>query len=347
MANGNRWLDRLSFESTFGFAYLPGARKGVDKFRVARCSDLAKHSTRTNVRHRRLRRACILQPLTAEKHNHWTIFRQDSLDDVLSSACSACRTLDSRSYNSAGTANHVDPPDLLTSRDYRKMQSLSPLGTFLTLSFLLPGMIIFSTIVLLFPETHSLVDNRTTFEIIAAVLVISFLNGHPVFICERYLLEPIWDHLFPAYRLSARSSLLARRSVIIASAESLSVVHLHLDHIFGEYILFTNTSFWIAVVSLFRLFDHPAMSTVIMAVPLVLISIICLVFTSPFFKFQYLNILETLEERIALLRKDDSNNKIVKSDTGVAQKASEGEIKFEAGEHPTAKEPLDGLGSAL
>src|ERR1700730_4930 len=145
------------------------------------------------------------------------------------------------------------------------MTSLSPLGTFLTLSFLLPGMIIFSSVVLLFPESHALVENRTTFEVVAAVLVISFLNGHPVFICEIYVLDKVWDFIFPSFKLSERSSLLRERSKIISMAESYNIVHPHLDHVFGEFILFTNTSFWIVIVAVVRSLYYPTVYVAILA----------------------------------------------------------------------------------
>jgi hypothetical protein len=100
------------------------------------------------------------------------------------------------------------------------MSPLASLGTFLTLSFVLPGIIIFSALVLLFPDSYTLIEHRSTLELLALVLVIAFLNGHLAFICEIYVLNRFWDKIQPSLRLSDRSKIMADRSKIIATAES-------------------------------------------------------------------------------------------------------------------------------
>ena len=175
------------------------------------------------------------------------------------------------------------------------MSPLSSLGTFLTLSFLLPGIIIFSAIVLLFPESYILIEKRSTVELGALVLVISFLNGHLAFLFEIYVLNRFWHRMLPSFNLIARSSIMQERSAILARAEANSVSHLHFDVIFGEFVLFTNTAFWLLLIGFAKLCLSKNLVSFIKSAIVIAASIVILTFTSPYFKHQYLSALEVVK----------------------------------------------------
>jgi hypothetical protein len=176
---------------------------------------------------------------------------------------------------------------------------ISSLGTFLTLSFLLPGIVILSSVVLLYPDAGIFIERRSSIEVGAAVLVVSFLNGHLCFLYEIYVLDYLWDKLYPSLNLLSRRDLLKSRSAIIASAEARGIAHSHFDTIFGEFILFTNSRFWMALLSFPRIFIFDSVNEVITAIFMFITSTIVITFTSPFFKNQYLSALEVIQDRIA------------------------------------------------
>jgi hypothetical protein len=213
------------------------------------------------------------------------------------------------------------------------MPPLSSLGTFLTLSFLLPGIIIFSALVLLFPESYFVVEKRTTLELVALVLVIAFLNGHLAFLFEIYVLNRLWQKMYPALELAIRSKNMHERSKILAAAEINGFAHAHFDAIFGEFVLFTNTSFWIFVISVSKLFFVHAKSDLFEAALTMCSSIIILVFTSPFFKHQYLAALETI-------KMNNEKHELVKQSQELSTtEASPAEEKAKSAANPQADAP--------
>lgn len=180
------------------------------------------------------------------------------------------------------------------------MNQFAPLGIFLILAFIFPGLIIGSTLVLLFPEVRTLMPSGDGIELIGLILVIAFINGHPAHVFERYVLDPLWDRLFPGFRLKARKDLVFKRSRIIATAEANGLSHIHYDETLGEFVLFTNTAFGLFVLSGIRvsmdLYAKAGLSLVAMVV--FVSSLISLIFSSSLFKKAYVDILEALSKEV-------------------------------------------------
>lgn len=176
------------------------------------------------------------------------------------------------------------------------MPPLGSLGTFLILSFLLPGIIIFSALILLFPEAYVIVEKRSATELIALVLVISFLNGHLPFLYEIHALNYVWDRLFPKLHLLNRSKIMHDRSKILASAEVNGFSHQHFDTVFGEFILYTNSSLWVFIISFAKLCLSRTTADLFESTLAVISCFVILTFTSPFFKHQYICALEAIRE---------------------------------------------------
>lgn len=176
------------------------------------------------------------------------------------------------------------------------MNQFAPLGIFLILAFILPGLIITSTLMLFFPELRALIPSGGSIEFIGVVIIMSFINGHPAFLFERHFLDTLWNKIFPKLRIKERIYLADNRSQIIADAEINGLSHSHYDQTLGEFILFNNTSFWLFFISAIQIIRGPYTMISIIAVTTLLASFISLVFVSPFFKKSYIDILETLQK---------------------------------------------------
>jgi len=70
-----------------------------------------------------------------------------------------------------------------------------------------------------------------------------------------------------------------------------------LDVIFGEFVLYTNTSFWVLIIALIKLFKFENLASLFEAILVILGSAVILAFTSPLFKHQYLSALEIIKEK--------------------------------------------------
>lgn len=178
------------------------------------------------------------------------------------------------------------------------MGQFGPLGIFLILSVILPGLIITSALLMLFPELGPVIGGQGGMEFIGVVILVGFINGPPAFLFERYVLDRIWNRLFADWGMKERNDLAARRSKIIADAEIRGLIHNHYDQTLGEFILFNNTGFWLVFIGGIRLSRWPHMGLGVIAVVVMLASVVSLLFVSPFFKKSYTDILKALEEEI-------------------------------------------------
>ena len=88
---------------------------------------------------------------------------------------------------------------------------------------------------------------------------------------------------------------IAQRLLLPRKANNIS--HLHLDVIFGEFVLYTNTSFWVLIIALIKLFKFENLASLFEAILVILGSAVILAFTSPLFKHQYLSALEIIKEK--------------------------------------------------
>ena len=95
------------------------------------------------------------------------------------------------------------------------MEGLIRLSLYLLLALLLPGLIIFAAAVILFPELANALS-LTTAQTLGAVLLTAFVTAHLPFFFERYVLNRVWDWMFPGLDLEVRSKRLYMRSSIIA-----------------------------------------------------------------------------------------------------------------------------------
>ncbi len=189
------------------------------------------------------------------------------------------------------------------------MGQLGSLGLFLTLSFVLPGLVIYSSIYLLFPEVRIFIDGLNAFQSFAAIIVISFFQGHPAFIAEIKLLNPIWKKLYSNYKLDRPGHEL-NRTRIIALAESHNIIHNQFDQIIGEFILYTNTSLWVLVIVLYSFFyDHSNSPPLVVSLIMLLITLIALFMVCPKFKKSYLDILEIILEQLKKIEENETEEK--------------------------------------
>jgi hypothetical protein len=185
------------------------------------------------------------------------------------------------------------------------MSQFGPLGIFLILSFILPGLIITSGLIIFFPEIASVINAQGGIEFIGIVILISFINGQPAFLFERYVLDPLWNKIFPKWRMKERNKLTVRRSKIIANAEIKGLTHNHYDQTIGEFILFNNTGLWLFFIAAARLVRGPHSKMSMIALLVLFASVISLVFVSPFFKKSYTDILEALDTEV---QRESENN---------------------------------------
>lgn len=177
------------------------------------------------------------------------------------------------------------------------MTPLSSLGTFLTLAFVMPGIVIISVAVILFPDVRIFVEHLSVIEIIAGIIVVSFFNGHFAFLYERHALDYLWDRLYPDFKFLKRRDIRSRRSEIITLAESKGINHSYFDVSFGEFVFYTNTMFWVFLMSFCKLpFCRSPIEGAVCAF-ILMTATISITATSPFFKNQYIKSLEILDEK--------------------------------------------------
>jgi len=136
------------------------------------------------------------------------------------------------------------------------MDQLAPLGIYIILAVILPGLIITSTVMVFFPGLRSLVP-QGTIEIIGIVIAVAFINEHLALPFERYVLDPLWGKIFPSWHLRERRDLFLKRSQIIANAETEELAHTHYDQTLGEFVMIHNTSFGLFLAALIRLIIGP------------------------------------------------------------------------------------------
>lgn len=179
------------------------------------------------------------------------------------------------------------------------------LGTFFLLAFFGPGIVIFSTLILLWPELRVLFGESKVEIYALIVMTISLLNGHVPWIAEKIVFEPIWRICFTQY-----DALLDRFRGkdlvnILVTQEANGYDHKYYDLMFGEFVLYFNSSFWLLVISCARLIYGSMSGLVLLATLIVLpVSLVALFYTAPVYKMAYIrsviamDALETVTRRI-------------------------------------------------
>jgi hypothetical protein len=176
------------------------------------------------------------------------------------------------------------------------MEGLIRLSLYLLLALFLPGLIVFAAAVMLFPELANELS-LTAVETLGAVLLTAFVIAHIPFMFEKYVLNAVWDWMFPELKLGERSRRLYMRSSIITRAQWRKIDHTHYDQTLGEFILFTNTSFWFIILSTLRLMIWPGLSVKFFVAATILVGgLVTLLWAALFFKKSYLDILDVLDE---------------------------------------------------
>lgn len=155
---------------------------------------------------------------------------------------------------------------------------------------------------MLFPEFKLLIEEISAFESVSMILIISFLNGHPVYLFEKIFLDKLWERLYKNYNIRSRDGIY-NRSKIIANAEINKIKYSYYDQTLGEFILFTNTSVWIFFLSITSLFlksetRPPFMINLI----ILIITIIAIVFVCPIYKKNYLDILDEINLKLVYIK---------------------------------------------
>jgi hypothetical protein len=176
--------------------------------------------------------------------------------------------------------------------------NIGSLGIFITLALLLPGFIISSAAVLLFPEIRTQVAGLSPIDILAVVTIVAFFNGHPVFALENWVLNPVWSNTHPSKALLKKQARVADRSKILMRAEAKGIGRSYYDQTFGEFILFTNTSSWTLTLSLIALFRREP--TAWTAAGMAVLSFVALFYVAPYFKAGVLTALWALDDEVAL-----------------------------------------------
>lgn len=176
---------------------------------------------------------------------------------------------------------------------------ISTLSSFLIMALVIPGGIISTAVFVLFPEAiRSLrIGNNGFLEVTGIILLVALVAAHLPFYFERYLLDRIWQALFPNARILERQALASARSAVITRSQITGVSHQHFDQTLSEFILFNNTSFWLLLMALARLATPVESVYVVIFAGIILVaSIVTLLFACPFFKKSYLDALELLDE---------------------------------------------------
>ena len=185
------------------------------------------------------------------------------------------------------------------------------LTLFLVLSFLLPGIIILLSGIVLFPNEATMLLSGEILSLnvsdtsgidpwigTGVFLVVAYLQYPFAVIAEVEGFDKVWEKIFSGRDFAGKLEFAEKRPEIIAKAEAYSMNYAHCDQVFGEFILCYNTGFWIGLLSLARLI----MSVVLPInfsfwAALVLLSIAgaSLFYVAPLFKMRYLNALASLE----------------------------------------------------
>jgi hypothetical protein len=173
------------------------------------------------------------------------------------------------------------------------------LSIFLLLSFIGPGVVIFSALMLLWPELRSVLAASKVELYIFLVICISFLNGHLPFFLERRLFDRLWRRLHPALYMIDRRAVFERSTRILISSELKGYNHGHFDQVFGEFVLYFNTSFWLILICLVRIFSGVQGLTALATVVILVCSLVSILFTAPKFKSRFLSILDEMEKLAA------------------------------------------------
>ena len=90
-------------------------------------------------------------------------------------------------------------------------------GLFLLLAFIGPGIVIFSCLLLLWPELRPIVFGQQTEIYIFLTVSIAFLNGHIPFLLERSIFDHVWNTFHPQLKLLEKRDVVLRKSTILIS----------------------------------------------------------------------------------------------------------------------------------
>jgi hypothetical protein len=211
------------------------------------------------------------------------------------------------------------------------------LGIFLILGYIVPGITIFAALIVFIPTVGALVVNWTAYELIAASLLICFFTGHVGFLVETMCIKYIWMVFYKKLRSKDLTNLFFEKSQLFVEAEFFNIPHTHIDQIFGEFVLFTNTSIALFCIGIFRIIDHLTINfrhieylvilmngTLLLEsydtlsdITIILLSSMVLFFTAPLYKLRLIDMLQTLKRLLAEKRQSlelASNDKEKKMD---------------------------------
>jgi hypothetical protein len=184
------------------------------------------------------------------------------------------------------------------------MQALATLGAFLILGFLVPGVINATVIFLFFPEMASFMKSGIELVgasfIVGPLFLVALLSGNFGHLAQHLLLDRIWRRLYPSYQLDQRQNLDFTRAAILTAAEQKQVSHDYFDQTFGLFVLFTNSSTFLILVTsaalLRNLFSRNlSPESAMTAVAILALSVVSLGFGSPIFRKWSLDSLDELK----------------------------------------------------
>jgi hypothetical protein len=182
------------------------------------------------------------------------------------------------------------------------VQDLARSTAFLVVSFIVPGIIELTALLLLVPEwaiAVSLINQLAgQVAILGPLLTIALFAGHVGHLVEDVVLDPVWRVIHPGY--GQRERILNERAKIITEADANKVSHEYYDQTMAQFILHTNSCVFLAILSSVTLvrhilghqFDSYVVSLAVVILPL---SLIVLLWGAPRFKDWSIDALEGIQ----------------------------------------------------
>lgn len=149
---------------------------------------------------------------------------------------------------------------------------------------------------LLWPELRAQLGQSKLEVYALSVVTISFLNDHVPWIAERIAFEPIWRLSFPQYDALIEKYRAKDVIGIIISQELNGYDHKYYDLMFGEFVLYFNTSFWLLVICAVRLIYGADGALLVATLIIFPSSLIALFYTAPIYKMAYVRSILLMEE---------------------------------------------------
>ena len=186
-------------------------------------------------------------------------------------------------------------------------QVIGNMTLYLILGLLLPGVVIIPAAIGIFPTVFT---SHLTFSgsgglsvgvVTGTIVLASFLQPSFPWFMERTIFDSVWKRLFISWR-QTDWQLWSQAYYIVGLANGLGINYHQYHQTFGLFLLFYNTTFWLAAMSLVKLIllINPAKrdmdSSLALAIIILFASSFHLLWVSPNYKLHALHALQSLKD---------------------------------------------------